>query len=188
MLFRIQKSGAEASNGRSKPWTLVITIFVLLARNTAFAQTLTRVSDTLFNADGSKASGRMVISWSPFTTGDNTTVDGGNLSYTIPDSGINAGKVDVFLAPNSGGSPAGTSYVVRYYLANGASYPETWVVPSSGPVTIAEVRTLTTPVPIPTINVGQINGILGVPHGGTGIDELGNASQCLKGQWCRHGA
>lgn len=159
---------------------LLFTIHYSLLTRLAFGQTLVQVSDTLYNADGTKASGRMIISWDPFTTADDTTIDGGTFSYTIPASGVDAGKVDVSLAPNVGATPAGTSYRVRYYLANGASYTESWVVPASGPATIAQVRTLTTPIPIPTVNASQITGVLPTPHGGTGLDSLGSANQCLK--------
>jgi len=123
----------------------------------ASAQTLVNVNDTLYNADGTKASGRIVISWDPFTAGS-TTVDGGTLTYTIPSSGVNWGVVNVSLYPNVGASPAGTSYRAQYFLANRASYSETWVVPASGPVTIAAVRTLPAPTPVDT-DINSLNGL-----------------------------
>ena len=46
----------------------------------ASAQTLVNVNDTLYNADGTKASGRIVISWDPFTAVGGTTIDGGTLT------------------------------------------------------------------------------------------------------------
>jgi hypothetical protein len=121
------------------------------------SQTLVNLNDTLYNADGTKASGRLVISWDPFTSGG-VTVDGGTLVYTIPATGVNQGVVNVSLYPNLGASPAGTSYRAQYFLANGASYYETWVVPATGPVTIANVRVSTPPTPITTINPSQVAG------------------------------
>ena len=115
---------------------------------------LVQVLDTLKNADGTKASGRLVISWDPFTTSDNATIDGGTLTYTILATGASAGVVNLSLAPNAGASPAGTSYRARYYLANGASYTETWVVPATGPKTIADVRVSIVPSPTVTFNAG----------------------------------
>ena len=115
------------------------------------AQTLTQISDTLYNADGTKASGRIVISWDAFTSGS-VTVDGGTLTYSIPATGGTAGAVNVSLYPNAGATPAGTSYRARYFLANAANYTETWVVPATGPVKIADVRVSLVPSPTVTFN------------------------------------
>ena len=146
----------------------------------AAAQTV-QVLDTLYNADGSTASGRIVISWSPFTAGDGTTVDGGTLAYTIPATGGSAGVVNVSLYPNVGASPAGTSYAARHFLANGAQYTETWVVPASGPATIADVRVLNAPAPGSAIPISTLaGGPLPAPLGGTGLNAIGGADLCLK--------
>ena len=135
------------------------------------AQTLTQISDTLYNADGTKASGRVVISWDPFTTSGNVTVDGGTKTYTIPATGASTGVVVVSLYPNAGATPAGTSYRVRYYLANGASYTETWVVPATSPVTIAGVRVLP-PLPSPTATyLTQLNGLTAATQTFTSPDD-----------------
>ena len=143
------------------------------------AQVLTQISDTLYNADGTTASGRMVISWEPFTTADSVTIDGGTLSYTIPASGVDSGEVNVSLAPNAGGTPAGTSYRVRYYLVNGASYAETWVVPASGPVTIGDIRSLSPPAPGVLVSAGQIAGVLPLANGGTN-ESAWTADRCVR--------
>ena len=95
------------------------------------AQVLVNISDTLKNADGTNAAGRLVISWDPFTTAAGVTIDAGTVPYTITN-----GTVNVSLTPNIGATPAGTRYRVRYFLTNGASYEENWVVPTAGPVTI----------------------------------------------------
>ena len=88
--------------------SLCLSAFVV----SASAQTLVNVNDTLYNADGTKASGRIVISWDPFTAAGGTTIDGGTLTYTIPSSGVNWGVVNVSLSPNAGATPSGTSYRV----------------------------------------------------------------------------
>lgn len=217
---------------------------------------LVQVSDTLRNADGTAANGRLVISWEPFTSSDGATIDGGTLTYTIlPRPGaptsvtqagasgsttyyywlsarnasgetllgpsrvtttsnatlsstnyntvawnslpgasdyrvwrtttstapsgtgnylvgvttsttindqsnsltsatVPAGNVNLSLAPNAGATPAGTSYRAQYFLANGASYTETWVVPATGPVEINDVRVSVVPSPTVTFNAG----------------------------------
>jgi hypothetical protein len=104
------------------------------------AQSLTAISDTLYNADGSTANGRLVISWEPFTASGGETIDGGIRTYSITN-----GTINISLVANVGATPSGTSYQARYFLSNGSSYTETWVVPAAGPVTIAEVRQLNAP-------------------------------------------
>src|SRR3990172_1962098 len=106
------------------------------------AQVTVNILDTLKNADGTNASGRLLITWNPFTTAAGITIDGGTLNYTIT-----AGVINLNLTPNIGAAPAGTSYRARYTLANGASYTETWVVPAAGPVTIAAIRVSSIPSP-----------------------------------------
>ena len=121
---------------------LVSLMGVWLLATTLHAQTLVNILDTLKDANGSNAAGRLVISWDQFTTAAGVTIDGGTLTYTIT-----AGVVNLNLTPNIGAAPAGTSYRARYFLTNGASYTETWVVPAAGPVTIAAIRVSSIPSP-----------------------------------------
>ncbi|MBI4464209.1 MAG: hypothetical protein HY647_05845, partial [Acidobacteria bacterium] len=154
--YNIMSGSQGCIGGKRSRGILSIVCFLCFVcfRSSTFAQTpaLVQISDTLYNADGTKASGRLVVSWDYFTAADGTTVDGGALTYIIAATGLNAGKVEVSLAPNAGSSPAGTSYQARYILANGADYTETWVVPASGPVTIADIRASTVPSPTITFN------------------------------------
>src|SRR3990172_89522 len=174
----MQKPGERSRDGIWK--TLMLISALCLLSSLVHAQTLVQVSDTLYNADGTAASGRLVISWDPFTTADSSTIDGGTLSYTIPASGVDAGKVDVSLAPNAGAAPSGTSYRVRYYLANGASYTETWVVPAAGPVAIREVRVTVPPIPSITINgATQLTGVVPLANGGTN-QAAWTADRCVR--------
>ncbi len=122
-------------------------LLCVLGVSAAQSQTLVTITDTLKNADGTNAAGRVVISWDPFTAASGETVDGGTIPYTITN-----GVVNLSLAPNIGATPAGTSYRAQYYLTNRASYGETWVVPATGPVTIAAIRVTTVPSPTVTFN------------------------------------
>ena len=152
-----QKEDENREQGTgNRRWRLLLFLFLFpipYSLVPAFAQTPVQVLDTLYNADGTKASGRIVISWDPFTpAGGGATVDGGNKTYTIPATGASAGVVNVSLYSNVGATPSGTSYRARYFLANGANYTETWVVPATGPVTIAAVRVSVVPSPTITFN------------------------------------
>jgi hypothetical protein len=70
------------------------------------------VTDTVYRADGTPASGTLLISWPAFTTADGKPVAAGNLSVTIGASGA----VAIPLAPNAGASPDGTFYKVVFKL------------------------------------------------------------------------
>jgi hypothetical protein len=100
---------------------------------------LTTISDTVYRADGTAASGTVLISWPSFQSAGGDAVAAGNLSVTIGP----AGALTAQLVPNVGASPAGTYYVVVFQLDDGTVRREYWAVPSTSPTTIAAV--LTTP-------------------------------------------
>ncbi|MGA9354159.1 MAG: hypothetical protein WBV46_10755 [Terriglobales bacterium] len=99
---------------------------------------LTTISDTVYRADGTPASGTALISWPSFQTAAGQAVTAGNLSITIE-----AGAFLAQLAPNVGATPAGTYYVVVFQLDDGTVRTEYWSVPTTSPTTIAAV--ITTP-------------------------------------------
>src|SRR5579863_3030833 len=111
-----------------------------LAATHAMAQTpaLTTISDTVYRADGSPASGTLLISWPGFTTADGYAVAAGNNSVVLGPNG----SLTVQLAPNAGATPAGTTYLVTYQLSDGTVKTENWSVGSTSPETISQVRTL----------------------------------------------
>src|SRR5262249_32233894 len=84
--------------------------------------TKTRVSDTLYNADGTLASGLITVNWRGFTAVDGSTIAANSLLFRV----VN-GVLRLDLAPN----PAGTSYTALYLLEGKTAYTETWVVPQS---------------------------------------------------------
>ncbi|MGA3103922.1 MAG: hypothetical protein ABSD53_05545 [Terriglobales bacterium] len=100
---------------------------------------LTTISDTIYRADGSAASGMVLISWPSFQTAEGDAVAAGNLSVTIGP----AGAFNAELVPNVGASPTGTFYVAVFQLDDGTVRTEYWAVPTTTPTTIAGV--LTTP-------------------------------------------
>ena len=102
----------------------------------------TTVSDTVYRADGTAASGTLLISWPAFTTADAKPVAAGTLSLTI----ATGGAVSVALVPNAGANPDGTFYKVVFKLDDGTTETETWVIPSSATaVTIGAVRATVVP-------------------------------------------
>src|SRR5437763_237930 len=104
----------------------------------AQSPTLTTVSDTVYRADGSFASGTLLIAWPAFTTSDGHGIAAGTKSVLLSSSGV----FSVQLAPNAGGTPAGATYSVVYQLVDGTVKSEFWSVGTASPETLAQVRTI----------------------------------------------
>ena len=58
------------------------------------------------------------------------------LTVTIPADGF----VSVNLAPNQGATPAGEYYTAVYYMSDGSTSTQYWVVPAAAKATLAQVR------------------------------------------------
>lgn len=115
----------------------------------------TSVADTIYNADGSLAEGRVVISWPTFQAGSCQVV-AGEVNVSLA-----AGALAVPLYPNDAATPAGTSYRVTYYLKSGRITTEYWVVPSSAtPVSLAVVRSPSVPVPAVMMSQTQVTNLV----------------------------
>ena len=103
---------------------------------------LSPIHDFVYSANGSAASGSILVSWPAFTTISGQTVPKGTTSVTL----ATGGRLDLSLAPNTGATPAGTYYTVIYHLDDGSTSREYWSVPlSSSPLTLGSVRTSTLP-------------------------------------------
>jgi hypothetical protein len=101
----------------------------------------TTVADIVYRADGSSASGTLLINWPQFNTSDGKAVAAGTMNVTIGAGGA----VSIPLAPNVGASPAGTFYRVTYKLDDGTSSTEFWSVPATSPTTISAIRSTVVP-------------------------------------------
>ena len=98
---------------------------------------MTTVQDTILFADGSAASGQIILNWPSFQF-SGVTIVGGQSAYEIgPD-----GAVSIPLYPNVGAQPSGTYYTVAYALNKGPVLREYWVVPSLPVVSIGSIRTI----------------------------------------------
>ena len=98
---------------------------------------LTTVADTVYRADGTPASGVVIIVWPEFTTGAGSFIAAGATNVTL---GAN-GAMSVAVAANVGANPAGVYYTVVYQLQPAEVRTEYWVVPvSTSPVNLAAVR------------------------------------------------
>jgi len=131
--------------GRHFYWLLMVVMVAWGFRLSAFGaepvpQTgppTTTVADTVYLADGTAASGTLIITWPAFVTASGTAVAGGATNVTL---GAN-GALSVALVPNAGATPAGVYYTVIYQLGPGEVRTEYWVVPTNSPANLAGVRT-----------------------------------------------
>ena len=131
------------------------------------------VTDTVYRADGTPASGTLLISWPAFTTADGKPVAAGNLSVTIGAGGA----VAIPLAPNAGASPDGTFYKVVFKLDDGTTNTENWVVPAGSATTIAAIRSTVVPasVAMQAASRQYVDSALGAKASDTSVVHLSGA-------------
>jgi hypothetical protein len=129
---------------------LLLAVIVVMAATAMWASgpALTTISDTVYRADGTPASGTALISWPAFVTAEGNAVAAGSKSVAIGP----AGAFSTQLVPNVGATPAGTYYTVVFQLDDGTVRTEYWAVPTTSPATIAAVRT--------TPGTGAANGLV----------------------------
>src|SRR4051812_12729637 len=95
---------------RQGGWTLAAILLAIpgllvLFTVSALGQIVTTdVTDTIYRANGTPASGTVLVSWPAFTTPSAQAVASGSTSVTLTSSGL----LDVRLTPNAGASPIGT--------------------------------------------------------------------------------
>ena len=138
-------------------------LILLLAFAVSAQGALTTVSDTIKYADGTTASGQVLISWDTFTTAGGTVVAAGEKSVKVT-----LGVFSTTLEPNDTATPS-ASYTVKYNLTKGAvssgtwvrgtNQIEYWVVPTSATaVTISSVRTATAVTSTMTLAISALTG------------------------------
>jgi hypothetical protein len=113
-------------------WGLMQTALVAMAE---VAPATTHLSDTVYRADGTPASGTVLISWPAFTTADSKPVAAGKMSVTLGAGGSFVAD----LVPNAGATPAGRYYSVVFQL-DSVVRTEYWLVGTTSPTTISAVR------------------------------------------------
>jgi hypothetical protein len=118
---------------------------------------MTTIQDFLPYADGSPASGRLVIYWKSFVV-SSVTVAGGELEFEI----VN-GNVTLSLYSNANALPTGSYYNAKYELENGAVYVEQWIVPNTPTATLGQVRVSFPPSPSVIISPLQLSSLGGQP-------------------------
>ncbi len=129
----------------------------------------TTVTDTVYRADGTLASGTVVVSWNAFTTSLGQSVPSGSTSATIGANGV----MTVSLVPNAGSTPMGSYYTAVYHLDDGTVSREFWVVPaSSTPVQVSAIKTTVLPasVAMQTVSKSYVDTAIAAAVSGHPLD------------------
>ncbi|HEY6413613.1 MAG TPA: hypothetical protein VIX42_07995, partial [Edaphobacter sp.] len=152
-------------------WTLVgmlLAIMTMGAEAQSFIATTT-VTDTIYRADGTVATGTVIVSWPAFSSAAGQTIPSGSTSATIGAGGV----LSVQLAPNAGATPLGSYYTVVYHLDDGTVSREFWVVPSSPvPVHLSAVKStvLPTSVAMQTVSKSYVDTAIATAISGHPLD------------------
>ena len=141
-------------------WTLVLGAAATagvagMAQSTA-APATTQVTGTIERADGTAATGTVLIVWPSFSTTSGISVPAGSTSVTLG----TGGTLSVQLVPNAGSTPMGSYYTAIYHLGDGTVTREYWVVPAQvGAVQVSAIRSsvLPTSVAMQTVSKAYVD-------------------------------
>jgi len=108
----------------------------------------TTVQDTIYSANGTPASGTVLLSWNAFTTANGASVPAGSTSAMIGAGGV----LTIALAPNAGATPMGSYYTAILHLSDGTTSRQYWVVPvavpGGGPAKLAAIQNQVLPTSV----------------------------------------
>jgi hypothetical protein len=145
---------------------------MLLAIFTASAMAqivTTTVTDTVYRADGTAATGTVLVSWQAFTTALGQSVPSGSTSAAI----ATGGAMTIALVPNAGATPMGSYYTAVYHLDDGTVSREFWVVPASAtPVAVSAIKNtvLPTSVAMQTVSKAYVDTAIATAVAGHPLD------------------
>ncbi|MGC1462252.1 MAG: hypothetical protein WA802_08625 [Terracidiphilus sp.] len=127
--------------GKQSPGVVVVMALGLLVSVLAHiagaqAVSTTTVQGTVYLANGQAGSGTLRLSWPAFTTASGQAVAADSMNVAIAPDGF----VSVNLSPNLGATPAGLYYTAVFYMSDGTTSTEYWVVPSAAQASLAQVQ------------------------------------------------
>lgn len=161
-------------SGARRGLMLLVVLVAMMAgwMNLAEAQVATTtVQDTVYSANGTPASGTVLVSWNAFTTAGGQSVPSGNLSATIGAGGV----LTIALVPNAGSMPMGSYYTAVYHLSDGTTSREYWVVPvtvaGGGAVTLAAIKSQVLPISVAmqTVSKQYVDNAIAAVQTGTSL-------------------
>jgi hypothetical protein len=162
-------------NGARRFWRLLAVLVAMMVSQgmTAMAQiATTTVQDTVYSANGTPATGSVVVSWNAFTTAGGQSVAAGSTSATIGADGL----LTMSLAPNAGSTPMGSYYTAVFHLGDGTTSREYWVVPvtvpGGGVATLAAIKNEVLPasVAMQTVSKQYVDSAIAAAAFGSPLD------------------
>ena len=166
-VWKLAELGITMLLALSSLWTVVYPLAAWAQSAPAIATTT--VQDTVYRADGTTASGTVLITWPAFVTASGQSVPGGNTSVTLGA----AGALSVALVSNAGSNPMGSYYTVIYHLDDGTVTREYWVVPTSAAsVQVSAIRSTVLPasVAMQTVSKSYVDTAIAAAVAGAPLD------------------
>jgi hypothetical protein len=129
----------------------------------------TQVADTIYHADGTPATGTVLVSWPAFTTSNGDVIASGSMSATI----ATGGALSVQLIANAGSTPIGSYYTAVFHLDDSTVSRQYWIVPiSSASVKLAGIEStvLPTSVAMQTVSKSYVDTAIATAVAGHPLD------------------
>ena len=157
--------------GRICGVAVCVLVLVLSAPAMAQAVSTTTVQGTVYLANGQPGSGTLAISWPAFTTAAGQSVAADSMTLTIGPDGF----VSVNLAPNVGATPAGEYYTAVYYMSDGTTSTQYWVVPAAAQASLAQVQAQVMPAAqaVQAVSKAYVDQAIAGVSGGSGLSATG---------------
>ena len=154
---------------KPKSWILIGLLLTALTATGVAQVATTPVADTIYHADGTAATGTVLISWPAFTTSNGDSIPSGTTSAVI----ATGGALHVQLIANAGSTPIGSYYTVVYHLDDGSVSRQYWVVPASSTavkVSAVESTVLPTSVAMRTVSKSYVDTAIAAAVTGHPLD------------------
>ncbi len=152
---------------------VAVCVLVLVLSAPAMAQAVgtTTVQGTVYLANGQPGSGTLAISWPAFTTAAGQSVAADSMTLTIGPDGF----VSVNLTPNLGATPAGEYYTAVYYMSDGTTSTQYWVVPAAAQASLAQVQAQVMPAAqaVQAVSKAYVDQAIAGVSGGSGLSATG---------------
>jgi hypothetical protein len=150
-------------------WMLIGVLLAAMTITGAAQVATTQVADTIYHADGTVATGTVLISWPAFTTSNGDSVPGGSTSAVI----AAGGALSVQLIPNAGSTPIGSYYTAVFHLDDSSVSRQYWVVPVSlaaVKISTIESAVLPTTVAMQTVSKSYVDTAIAAAVTGHPLD------------------
>jgi hypothetical protein len=152
---------------------IAVCVLALTPAAMAMAQAVstTTVQGTVYLANGQPGAGTLAISWPAFTTAAGQSVAADSTTLTLGPDGF----VSVNLAPNVGATPAGEYYTAVYYMSDGTTSTQYWVVPAAAQASLAQVQSQVMPAAqaVQAVSKAYVDQAIAGLSGGSGLSATG---------------